>query len=266
MLDANRLGAFFEALSDKTRAVEAGERHSLGVFFSQYQYRRKIWEEFKRESDLVMASDFNVFSVLNRMHDENAVSAVIAEVLRPSGSHGQQECFMRLFLERLRQEVGESSPSHGFFGEALSLNKFEKFVVETEHVTNTGRRIDLWIATSTRFIIAIENKIFAQDQPKQLEDYLTYLEALECNFILIYLTLDKKYPSESSLPKSVADDVLGKKLIRLSYADFIIPWLEICVEKCQSIRVRFFLKDMLNSLHQSCQNGETPNGYCSFSG
>lgn len=264
MLEANRLEAFFKALSDQARAAQARERHALDAFLSHYQYRKKLWEKYKRETDYVIASDFNVFSVLSRMHDENAISATIAELLRPSGAHGQQETFLRLFLEHLRHYVGRAYPDHDLLHANLSLDAFDKFHVKTEHVTDTGRRIDLWIETDTKFIIAIENKIFAQDQQNQLHDYWRYLETLKRDFVLVYLTLDGKDPSKESLPNNLAQEVIGKRIILLSHADFVASWLKDCVTECKAMRVRFFLEDMLDSLNQSCRTGEVVNGHDAF--
>ncbi|HML54229.1 MAG TPA: PD-(D/E)XK nuclease family protein [Solidesulfovibrio magneticus] len=261
MLETNRLEAFFKALSDQARAAQVRERHALDAFFSHYQYRKNIWAKYKRETDYVIASDFNVFSVLSRTHDENAISATIAELLRPSGAHGQQETFLRLFLEHLRHYVDKAHPDHDLLHANLSLDAFDKFHVKTEHVTDMGRRIDLWIETDTKFIIAIENKIFAQDQQNQLHDYWRYLETLKRDFILIYLTLDGKDPSEESLPNDLAQEVIGNRVILLSHAEFVVPWLQDCVTECKAMRVRFFLEDLIGSLGQSILTRETLNGH-----
>jgi hypothetical protein len=55
------------------------------------------------------------------------------------------------------------------------------------------------------FLICIENKIDAEDQPRQLERYYDYLKTKNDNtkILLIYLTKDGKKPSEISIENEI---------------------------------------------------------------
>lgn len=77
--------------------------------------------------------------------------------------------------------------------------------------------------------LAIENKPFAADQPRQVERYLRFLEA-SCRqgYCLVYLSGTGDGPSEASISTEKAGKAseAGNLIVR-SYAS-LIPWLEDC--------------------------------------
>ena len=97
--------------------------------------------------------------------------------------------------------------------------------ITTEHHTNEGRRIDIFIEIGKETCIIIENKIWAPDQDRQLYDYYHYAKANDGenfkNIYTLYLTLDGKEPSIDSL-NGLGSDVVQK----ISYKKDILNWLK----------------------------------------
>jgi hypothetical protein len=91
--------------------------------------------------------------------------------------------------------------------------------VKTEKAMEDGR-MDIFIAGNQK-TIAIENKIYAGDQDKQIARYSKYATKI------VYLTLDGREPSKYS---TNGEENVKDKLILISYKD-IINWLEQCIEK-----------------------------------
>ena len=70
--------------------------------------------------------------------------------------------------------------------------------------------------------IVIENKINAEEQPKQIETYADYLKKYN-KFVLLYLTLDGQASKEAG--------VFEGNYRRISYKDHILPWLDKCLRE-----------------------------------
>ncbi|GHT90661.1 hypothetical protein AGMMS49545_04780 [Betaproteobacteria bacterium] len=91
----------------------------------------------------------------------------------------------------------------------------EKITIKTEDPTYTIknkelRRIDIILKSESK-ILAIENKNAAQDQPRQVNDYLEHLKNLnKDNYCIIYLTPSGNQPSEDSFPLAERDSHKGK--------------------------------------------------------
>src|SRR4051812_36234492 len=97
-----------------------------------------------------LAPDFNVFDFI--APDELRLSAILAWLLDPAGSHGQGALFLAEFL----REIGLP-----WLDEDLALAR-----VAVEAGTDVGRRIDVLVRLPGA-VLAIENKPFAADQPRQ---------------------------------------------------------------------------------------------------
>ena len=164
-------------------------------------------------------NDFNIFTSLLKMTDEVRLhSRFLYALLDIYGDHGQGGLFLDLFL----RECGLSG---------LDINT-SSCRIKKEH-----RYIDLYITDGIKHII-IENKIYAQDQDKQIQ---TYIEAIENeykndpeiheNIIVIYLSLDRLKPSSESLGDF---KYYGDKLIKndkeylfrsITYKNEILSWI-----------------------------------------
>ena len=168
----------------------------------------------RKNNEILQATGgkFNVFSLLKVDHYENTHSSIIAELLRPHGTHGLNDAFLKLFIE----EITESVPFKEFAVENAS--------VITEADTGNGR-IDILLDDFKGHAIIIENKLYAPDQPEQLFRYNTFAASKyeETNYHLFYLTLDGK--------EATIDSAKGVTYQRISYKDHLVNWLGKCIEK-----------------------------------
>ena len=177
---------------------------------------------------------FNIFTILDRETDEvKTHSAILADLLNPSGLHGQGAVFARLFLDRLGIE---------------SDSDLRRSRVGTEVDTAAHGRIDILFETDN-FCIVIENKIYAGDQSGQLERYFSYARTkwADDRIRLLYLTLSGSDPDTDSLGSSVR----LQKVTRISYESDIIGWLDACIKEAARIpQIRELLVQYQNLLRK----------------
>ncbi|MDB5016397.1 MAG: hypothetical protein JWQ84_1229, partial [Mucilaginibacter sp.] len=120
-----------------------------------------ITDRYKKINELT-GENFNVFRILKlessevRMH-----SAFIAELLKPNGSHGQKDIFLKLFVN-----------AFCFKDNLIDLQsckvKVEESIGTISDDRTQGGRIDIVITDKHYRKIIIENKIYAGDQDNQL--------------------------------------------------------------------------------------------------
>lgn len=192
-----------------------------------YQEASNLLEKAKKitsKQDVIDKTNgckFNIFAILERDRSEVRHSRMIAELLSPKGSHGQDGSYLKYFYDLFEQEFR----GHWIGNEPINVEDFfKKALVSTEqsHIQNTQRGfIDIVIETPTHAII-IENKIDAGDQDTQL---LRYARSKNKNVLLIYLTIDGRDASEvskGSLPSG--------NIVLLSYSSHILKWIEKCIK------------------------------------
>ena len=152
---------------------------------------------------------FNLFAILGRETDEvHTHSAIVAELLDPNGSHRQGPVFARLFAERLN----------------IPTEEIESACVWPELTVDKDSRIDI-VMTFGDMCIVVENKICADDQPRQLERYHEYA-ARWSSCKVIYLTLHGDDPSDDSLGKLPRDEV-----VCISNESDVLAWLDDCIKE-----------------------------------
>lgn len=167
-------------------------------------------------------SNFNIFSIIRKGTEEVELhSRFIGELLDPKGSHNKKDLFLRLFIEQFQLKNKNNEIIQG---------DFELFI---EKSVGEYGRIDLLIKSKDELII-IENKIYANDQPTQLQRYseAAKKEYSFHNLNLFYLTLYGEEPSSNSLGNLNVGDVKC-----ISYADDIKDWLEACAKEVYDIPV-----------------------------
>ena len=183
----------------------------------------------------VTGENFNVFSILDREGDEvKTHSAIIAELLNPQGSHSQGTLFLKLFLEKLLED---EIPKLKCGKDGLNDEYLKKFEVGVEisfdRKIKEGeierRRLDILIEKDDDCVV-IENKIWAADQPEQLESYHEYATIKSGDPILIYLTPYGAEPGKHTLGNLPKD-----KVICLSYYEDIIEWVDACIKEVARI-------------------------------
>lgn len=184
--------------------------------------------------------NFNVFRLLDRHKNEvKGHSAFLVEFLNPHGAHGQGSIFLKSFFELL--------------GISAHVAGCEKWKVHVEYDKNVDGRIDILLIgthdSGQRVGIAIENKIYADDQELQLKRYYDHLkkhyramhnESSSVSWLLYYLTLPGDEPSSQSIsgiPRELCDWLVTKggsenTPVRLiSYSKEIKSWMTLCHER-----------------------------------
>ncbi|MYH16336.1 MAG: hypothetical protein F4149_14310 [Gammaproteobacteria bacterium] len=167
----------------------------------------------KKHEELAAATgqNFNLFKILGRETDEvRTHSAIIAELLNPKGSHGQGPVFARLFAKRFKIEIPEA--------------EIDSLQVWAEKTVGDNSRIDILMVAGDLCVV-IENKIYAGDQPKQLERYHEHAAQWPCSKV-IYLTLHGDGPSDDSLGELPKDEVDCR-----SYESDVLAWLNDCIKE-----------------------------------
>ena len=157
--------------------------------------------------------NFNLFAILDRETDEvHTHSAILAELLNPNGSHGQGAAFARLFA--MRFDIDDAD--------------IEKAQVLREVTVAEGSRADILMVVGGTCVV-IENKIYADDQPKQLQRYHEYANGWPKSKVF-YLTLRRDDPSEDSL-----GDLPLEMVTCISYECDVLAWLDDCIKEVARI-------------------------------
>ena len=166
-------------------------------------------EKIKKEESLKRGERFNMFATLGVAHYEVTHSAIIASFLDPKQSHGQGDKFLRVLLDVIDSRIMPDTSNASVY---------------TEYSMNDGR-IDILIEDHLGHGIIIENKIYANDQDKQLIRYNSFAHKKygSGNYSIYYLTL---FGDEAS--KESAE---GVEYNCISYSKDIIKWLDDCIKE-----------------------------------
>ena len=150
------------------------------------------------------SNSFNIFEILRHKSDEvNLHSRFLVELLDKNGKHHLGDRFLQLFLP---------------------IVKVKNFDFNDYQVIKEYKNIDILIRNNSQAII-IENKIWAGDQPKQLERYYNTIKNENFTDIWIfYLTLRGYAPSEKSIGN------LKEPVEQISYSLHIDKWIEKCID------------------------------------
>ncbi len=186
-----------------------------------------------------LAPDFNVFSVLNVEEDECIHSNFLANLLEPTGKHGQGTLFLASFLRMcgLTQDI---------------TPWVDEIWVRREAAVFEGR-FDILIHAAGRLCVLVENKINAAESDKQLAVYEKWLRRrreLQCDKRLVFLT------PTGTLSKTIRSD----KYLPLSYDENIRLWLTSCREKIAPLHVQCVVDQYLSTISAFCrrrENGRT---------
>lgn len=201
--------------------------HALLTDVANHSVERRESERLARETE---APDFNAFDFLRS--DEYGLSAVIAWLLNPRGSHGHKDQFLRSFFKA--------------FGLALKTG-MENATVATEALTDripaARRRIDVLVRIGG-YRLAIENKPWATWQAGQVR---AYLQQIACDATDGHcLILIKGNPGDlpkSQLTKAEREQRSAKgELVDGDYGQ-LGTWLADCAADCRAPRVRYFVEE-----------------------
>lgn len=197
------------------------------------QYRvaaRRVHDATVGEEERARAAheNFNVFTTLLSDRDEVRLHTRFLHcLLNPKGCHDCGDLFLRLFLATIKESAEYAS--EGLTGPLRFPGLESPWTVEKEAPRGDYGRIDLLLEQKGKFGIAIENKIYAGEQERQLERYANYLtKEFRENFLVIYLTLDGKRSNTNG----------GRPYLPIAYDDHILAWLDKCLwETCRIIPI-----------------------------
>ncbi len=243
-----RLQGLFDGLAevlatDSRAAEQQSEQHRshLRAFFAGLAPAVSVASEAQRVLDRVAATQFSVFHYFKE--NENLISGIFADLLRPDGSHGQGTAFLRLFL----REIDRGDKSIRKAGEYGAL---ERCSVYTEYsIPRTGksaskksRRIDIVLKLGDKWI-GIENKPWAGEQDDQLHDYLKFLRRKDENACILYLSGDGG--DAGTIQDKDRDRYLNIPYGLAKNGPSVAHWVAECHRRCHAENVRWFLKDLL---------------------
>lgn len=231
------------------------------VFLKKAEKKIKDGREKRNQNWLKEAPEFNVFKITRREHFEVTThSALLANLLDPRESHGQRDLFLQSFLGCINGKSGKA---------AFNLEQKIVWEIEAEHsfashidtemvhydIDDVGNensgRIDILLRTHDRSTaIAVENKIWAADQPCQLVRYWRFLNHYSPNRILVYLSPYGSKPSEAALETADSKEKkeILEQLICLSYKSDVRSMLKKVVDDIQAKPVQHIVDQYLKNL------------------
>lgn len=175
-----------------------------------------IVEEY-RSKRAQIGLDYNVFTLMDiERREEETHEYMIYSILNYK-NHVLRKKFIEQFLIRM--------------GMPKSFLR-EQWTVEREHYTEKHGRLDLFFKPTghSKQCVVVELKVDAGDQPRQLKRYEDYVRACGYqDYRIIYLTLDGRDPEEQSYEGMVHLEWLMRK----SFGEDVLNWLESCMEICQ---------------------------------
>jgi hypothetical protein len=209
----------------------AFSRTELEAAFSDLDIRLRAHASAQREIDRKEATQFTIFKFIEV--DENVLSDMLAFLLDPAEAHGQQEQFLQLFVRRLGHTPGATLGQARVAREALTYS-----------ISKHLRRIDV-LVTAPGLVIAIENKVDAEEGDEQLDHYHAHVEkTAPADYCLVFLT-PRRRRAESLKPATRKRLQAEGKLVEMSYVPDLRDWLRECVDCCESAVIRHVLKNLL---------------------
>ena len=211
-------------MSIYTNMGEVSEPGAVEALLDELVRRHQGWLEASKRFAPYVAPGFSPFVLF--APGETMLSALIAHLLDPKGSHTQGDLFLRLFLEHLGYVDREAPRPDLRWPEPASRDA----LVTVERPA----RMDVFVeghANRRGYRLAIENKLRgAEDQPRQIA---RYFEAIEGRAVLgdeacvVYLTVNGREPTEFSFPPNDRTPERTERL-RCMTAEHLAEWLEDC--------------------------------------
>lgn len=214
----------FSKLLERFRQIQRGENLRNESFQGSFLRLKLDFERFLSEAGErvpVEAPGFNIFYLLGVTRDEvRTHSRFLAELIKPSGSHGQGNLFLKKLLEYCESKY-KTFPRMQYDKELEHWNAF------TEETVNTGR-LDILVSNSMLGnLIVIENKVDAFEQNEQLKRYKHWMDNQTMEYktqALIFLTIRGQKPTTN----------LNSEIYTLSYRHDIVNWLQDALIEIQA--------------------------------
>lgn len=245
-------------LSARLASARQSDRDRYGHLFATLSARLASARTVERELDQALARSFNALDYLRT--DELGLSKIVADLLDPSGAHGQGSSFLEQFIEMV-------GPAGWLADLAVPLDFIGVRVVRERKIDDGGRldvSIEFGLQGPDSACIAIENKPYAADGEAQIADYLAFLRRrYGRRFLLVYLSPHGGRPSNESLPEGTCEDGLATmsycepaseetgEHLRLRLPFSLTDWLRQCWRSCDPERLRWFLRETETFCHKT---------------
>ena len=202
---------------------------ALRSFLDALHQQMGFARELTQRTNKFLAEKFSPFFYLDVA--EPKLSSITADLLQPDGTRGQGDVFLRAFL-RVLGIADRDAP--------VQIRTEQP----TRFIESIQRRVDIKLCWND-FIVGIENKPWALDQPNQLEDYVNDLgRESKGRFLCVYLSRDGLPPAESSISSERRTLLERRSQLKiLSYPKIMCAWLDECIRECEADKVRWFLRD-----------------------
>lgn len=205
---------------------------------------RIVW----RGSEARLAPEFSVMRYMRT--DEAGLSFIISDLLDPTGTHGQGDRFVALFIARFWPSA-QIDAAHAKV----------RLEARTDLIPNHLRRIDIVLTFGRDAVLGIENKAWgAPEQDRQVADYLDQLKQMAKSHKLVYLTrYEYETPSEKSIDRVSKDIATESGNLEVIAWTSLVAWLGDCIAQAHSERVRTFLADFKAFIQTDFQIGQDMN-------
>jgi len=241
ILDLQRLAQNLELL-ETIRRVEIDELISALIPVTDRINSLIIKNE---ERQKVTKERFNVFNCLTKHHLEELHSNFIFYLLNPKSSHDCGGLFLKVFFDLLRATNCFPEHSANHISEELeSAIVIKELPIGRSSISDIYGFIDIFIETNN-YIIAIENKIYANEQKDQIIRYSKFCRYQARNKdktpLVLYLTIDGKESSQAG----------EEKYLPISYDIHIRNWLENSIKECWQYPLVYagiyYYKELINN-------------------
>ncbi|MDR1792672.1 MAG: PD-(D/E)XK nuclease family protein [Bacteroidales bacterium] len=178
--------------------------------------------------------NFNIFKILNVL--ENGTSSLICDLLNPRKYPALSDSFLRIFIELLREKIGNNDVLETFQTNNAKISTEVSFKMtdvkskcgECKEKCNDGR-IDILINDKQDRGVIIENKFnYAENQKNQLCRYDKYGQKhFPKGYVTLYLS---RYELNDNDKEEVREESAKEvKFFNISFRNFITEWLEKCL-------------------------------------
>ena len=145
-------------------------------FFAAFREAYAVWRR--------LGMDFNLWELAGLNRDERKITGILAWLLDPNGSHGQERAFLAAFLGAIPARAWSTGQRPDLAGPCH---------VQTEVTAGESgeRRLDIRF-DATSFLLVVEVKVDALEHDNQLAAYrdIARREAGSRPWVLVYLTPD----------------------------------------------------------------------------
>ncbi len=196
-------------------------RMERNIIFNSLLIKSAKFIEDKKHEEWLRPPKFNVFHALGCGHREIAHSSFLCYFLNPFDHHNQGSRFLKKFLLLIQDAAISQCKDVSI---TIPDQYYDWTCQKEQKLPEPLGQCDI-LLRGPKFILIIENKLYAKDLDGQLSRYWNFIDNHtnidDRSKVLVYLTPDGRCPSPSSYSSSQSfrggEGRLLKHLILLSY-------------------------------------------------